>query len=535
MPEEVESCVESVLSDNPDYDESTAYAICYSQQKDVDDSEALAAVAAKMQSGEWHGIHPAEKSASGREHLLETYSSLAKEFLPITVSTERRTFKAQTRGSMGIIYKEDDGSMWIWGPASVEVVDKENDIIRSEALENALPQLLRRERISVDHSDQLVGKIKQSIEVDEPVELEINGETVKRDSFPTAVLDPEKDDVPEKGLYVAAEIWDDTRQAREAQKAIERGEYDSYSISGETLDSKTQVKGQDIIEDISEVDLSAVTLCESGMNQRAKFGVVSKSHPAFAKDAENLMSDTESNSDDSVSKDTLEAFKEAAREVLPEGKIATKDDFDEFEASMAEKYGLETEEKGKDLASDEAKDALMQLADATGYDPDEIANAVREGVGADDPGEIEAEDEEDDMPPEDDMMDEVDEEVIEDPDDDDEAEVEVVDDDEEEKSVIDQLEEKGVPDDLVETVKEYFPEQTAKGDDMDDDDDDDSDEGSVSKSDDPAEAAIEEAFYTVEGAGPIMGDESIAKEYDVESEGGDTVAYEQFKDSQGLE
>lgn len=40
MPKEVEDCVDSVLEDNPEYDESRAYAICHAQMDEkLDDVE----------------------------------------------------------------------------------------------------------------------------------------------------------------------------------------------------------------------------------------------------------------------------------------------------------------------------------------------------------------------------------------------------------------------------------------------------------------------------------------------------------------
>jgi len=182
---------------------------------------------------------------------------------------EKVGFTAQV-GTIPTVFKADNEFV-IWGPASVEVVDKEGDLIKASALSDALPQLLKRARLSLEHSDQLVGKILESFEVNEPVKVSVDGETFERSEFPTDVMEL---DGFEPALYVAGKVWDDSRQARETRRKIENGEIDSYSISGEALVTRTKVDDGDAYDQIVDMDLSAVTLCEEGMNQKAKFGMV---------------------------------------------------------------------------------------------------------------------------------------------------------------------------------------------------------------------------------------------------------------------
>lgn len=185
-------------------------------------------------------------------------------------------YDADIGGSLTAITKQEDGRFVVWGPASVEVIDREDDLVRADALEEALPQLLKRARLSLDHSDQLVGEILEGYETDEPVTVEVDGNEYTRSEFPTGVLFPESDDVPLKGLYVCGEIYDDTQQAQDTRRRIERGEFDSFSISGEAISTGTQFDGGDVIDRIEEMDLSAVTICEEGMNQNAKFALIDK-------------------------------------------------------------------------------------------------------------------------------------------------------------------------------------------------------------------------------------------------------------------
>ncbi|MFB6284589.1 MAG: hypothetical protein ABEK59_11800 [Halobacteria archaeon] len=424
MPEEVEECVSSILEDNPDMDESSAYAICQSEQKaeeeGIRDALAVKAVAAKKETGSWQGIHPSEKTMKGRERLLELFSDTVQKTTTETASTKFKA-KVKSESGMRVLYKADDGSMLIWGPGSVEVVDKENDRVTTEALKDALPQLMRRQRLSLDHTDQLVGDIKEKHEFEEPKTVEIHGKEYKRQTFPTDVLKADEDDVPEDGLYVAGEVWSDTKQAKEAQEEIENGVIDSFSISGEAISSSTKIKDGEHFDDIKEMDLSAVTLCEEGMNQKAKFAVVKSDEKKskFKEIVSDVLSTTMSKEDDDESEggvggdDSMDnisesfseeeekklktMFESVVKEHLPDGELATKDDIPKM-----------PEDKPEDDPEDKPED-----------DPEDIPK-MPEDKPEDDP---EGED-----------LDEVDADDIKDPDKDEEAERDIVGGEEEEKA-----------------------------------------------------------------------------------------------------
>ncbi|AGM11970.1 hypothetical protein DNAM5_111 [Haloarcula californiae tailed virus 1] len=491
MPEAVEDCVDSVLEDNSDYSVSKAYATCWSQYDDGDlksddtpdcdfskavinlagennldkdasarivaasrladteDDTAVKAVAHRKVTGSWGNVHPAEKTKEGREHLLDTYVSTAEKALQsfddaledvdgesegATVDKadgEYPTVKFKMKSSTGImpLFKAKNGDMVVWGPASVEVVDKEGDRIRAEALEEALPQLLRRQRLSLEHSDQLVGEILENFETDEPISVKIDGEEYTREEFPTDVLEL---DGMEPSLFVAGKVWDDTRQARQTQRDIENGDIDSYSISGESLVATTKYEEGDVVNDIKELDLSAVTLCEEGMNQKAKFGVVSKAKGDARADeghnvesaqagvskgtrgpagvpaegqirvVKNMTDDNDetpdegaSNPSDAVSLDDIRSeFKGVVDESLPDGELATKSDMvnkedvetiveeksldeDDVRSIAQEVYDKSTEEK-------EFSDEVLELAEETGVEPAKVADIVERGDYADD-------------------------------------------------------------------------------------------------------------------------------------------------------
>lgn len=365
MPDEVDSCVDQVMDDGKTEEE--AWAICVdSVVNNMDDSDgdleaALERAGASDMFGTFERLIDADVEKDLVKEVIDAtliggsremaFGKLAK-----SDKLEKVSFDAEVHSSTTIFKAGED--FIIWGPASVEVVDKEGDRIKAAALQDALPQLLKRARLSLEHSDQIVGRILENFKTEEPVTVEIgDGDaTIERSDFPTDVL--QLGDM-EPALYVAGEVYNDTRQSREARKKIEDGTYDSYSISGEALVTRKKIEDGKAYNDIVDMDLSAVTLCEEGMNQKAKFGVVSdgdtdgeveasaddasggrvepsaEAIAAVAKSAtEQHMSDNTQGGDESgdgLSEEMLQeqfgkVLEQSLDERFPEGDLATKDD-----------------------------------------------------------------------------------------------------------------------------------------------------------------------------------------------------------------
>lgn len=458
---------------------------------------------------------------------------------------EGNTLKFKARASQGIqtVFKADDRFI-VWGPASLEVVDKENDKITADALEEALPQLLKRSRLSVDHSDQLVGDILENFSVDDPVTVKIDGDEYTRTEFPTGVL---KLDGKEPGLYVAGEVWEDTRQSREMREKINDGEVTSYSISGDAITDSTEYKDGELYDEITEMDLSAVTLCEDGMNPEASFDVVTKrlddstgpssSPSAVSKDSkmgDQSNDDNEENHPPSnlseLDKGDLEAlsdeFKSAAEDVL-EGKYASQDDVAELKSEF-ESFKEEMGGNPRFSEEDDEDEEDEEEADAPDPSPDE----EDEEKGDDFPDEEDEEMEEpDDEPPEDpegDLDDEDD--PLDAPDD---PDVDPMEGGEESDTLtIDEIEEK-CPDDLAEAVKEHLksdevdpeadPEEEEAEEEMppDEEDEEESTEKSedvspdfLSEGDDPIEKAANRVVTGGTGMGPVSSEEEHFAEDD---------------------
>lgn len=158
---------------------------------------------------------------------------------------------------------------FIFGPASAEMLDSQGDVIRINAVKKALPELLKRARVTVDHKDQIVGEIIESFEK-------------KGLIYKTEVRPPNDDELSKfssleketEALFVLAKVWDDTEYCREVRAAIEKGDYRSYSISGNVLNSRPCSSSEGCTRIVSDLNLSAVTICRSGANPAAQFDIL---------------------------------------------------------------------------------------------------------------------------------------------------------------------------------------------------------------------------------------------------------------------
>jgi hypothetical protein len=144
---------------------------------------------------------------------------------------------------------------YIYGDASVEMVDGEGDIITMEALAYGLPQLLRRARISfaipgMGHTDILVGEIIDEV-------------TIRGTTYRTAIEG--------NSLKFVGDVWKDSHACMEVRQGILDGRYNSLSISGEALSREQWCDNNGCYTTIRQMDLSAVAICEEGMNPAAKF------------------------------------------------------------------------------------------------------------------------------------------------------------------------------------------------------------------------------------------------------------------------
>ena len=164
------------------------------------------------------------------------------------VTTKSNTFD--------ILKAQDD--LIIAGYASIEMVDKQNDLITLKALEEAVQKFMGKNEyrnVMTNHSNVQVGEVVNKY----------------RDSK-GQVYKTQVDDV---GFFVVIKLRDDIEKAKEVSRDIKQGTLRSFSIGGQALEKRT-VRNQEIGEynEISKLELHEVTICEKGINPEAKFDIL---------------------------------------------------------------------------------------------------------------------------------------------------------------------------------------------------------------------------------------------------------------------
>ena len=154
------------------------------------------------------------------------------------------------------ILKSDD--LIIGGYASIEMVDKQNDLITIKALESAVEGFMANKKfrnVMSNHSNVQVGEVIDSY----------------RDKNGTV----HKTHVDDVGFYVVIKLRDDIEKAKEISRNIRKGTLRSFSIGGQAI-SKRSRKSDDLgdYNEIDGLELHEVTICEKGINPEAKFDIL---------------------------------------------------------------------------------------------------------------------------------------------------------------------------------------------------------------------------------------------------------------------
>lgn len=163
--------------------------------------------------------------------------------------------KALTHEDFQII-KSDE--LMIGGYASIEMVDKQNDLITLKSLKEAVNKFMEQKsfrNVMTNHSNVQVGEVINSY----------------RDTS-GRIWKTEVDDV---GFFVVIKLRDDIEKAKEIGRGIRKGTLRSFSIGGQAL-QKVKKRSDELGEynEISKLELHEVTICEKGINPEAKFDIL---------------------------------------------------------------------------------------------------------------------------------------------------------------------------------------------------------------------------------------------------------------------
>ena len=266
-----------------------------------------------------------------------------------------------TRSNDFRILKSDD--LMIGGYASIEIVDKQNDLITLKALQEAVNGYMENPKfrnVMTNHSNVQVGEVVKSYR-------DKNGKLWKT----------EVDDV---GFFVVIKLRDDIEKAKEINRGIRKGSLRSFSIGGQAI-HKVKKKHPELGEynEISKLELHEVTICEKGINPEAKFDILkqekeaknmSKLEKALA-ELDTLMEEVNMlRKEEEIERDMPE--KEAAMpEIKEAGHGAGHDDKELTDAELSE-YMDETAPTHDDTKNA----AVLSTLDGAGVEIGEPANRI---------------------------------------------------------------------------------------------------------------------------------------------------------------
>ena len=222
------------------------------------------------------------------------------------------------------ILKSDD--LIIGGYASIEIVDKQNDLITLKALDEAVEKYMSEKKyrnVMSNHSNVQVGEVIEKYR-------DMNGTLHK-----TGV-----DDV---GFYVVIKLRDDIEKAKEISRSIRKGTLRSFSIGGQAI-SKKQRTSEEFGEynEIDRLELHEVTICEKGINPEAKFDILKMEDKTMSEKLEKALEELndlmkqvnglgETGNDDDLTKNET-AYMDSDTDEELESMDMEKDDDEEMKA-----------------------------------------------------------------------------------------------------------------------------------------------------------------------------------------------------------
>ena len=162
------------------------------------------------------------------------------------------------RPTSGIALIKGSSDMVIAGYASVELVDKQGDLITRSALKDAFGGFMKSEKfrnVQLAHSNIQVGEVIDSY-------VDSNGRMWKSE-------------VDDAGMFVVVSLRNDIEKAREVAAEIRKGNLQGFSIGGQAFKRVRKSDGtHGDYQEISKMELHEITICEKGINPEAQFRIL---------------------------------------------------------------------------------------------------------------------------------------------------------------------------------------------------------------------------------------------------------------------
>lgn len=229
----------------------------------------------------------------------------------------------------------------IGGYASIEIVDKQNDLITLKALNEAVKKYMENPKfrnVMTNHSNVQVGEVVESY----------------RDKT-GRLWKTEVDDV---GFFVVIKLRDDIEKAKEINRGIRKGSLRSFSIGGQAI-QKVKKSHPELgqYNEISKLELHEVTICEKGINPEAKFDILKQEKTKVNKMTK------------------LEKALEELDTLMNEVNALRKEEEENMETMPEKEAMAEMEDEKGEYMDDEAK-AVVSTLDGAGVEIGEPADRI---------------------------------------------------------------------------------------------------------------------------------------------------------------
>lgn len=259
-----------------------------------------------------------------------------------------------TSGSELAILKGTGKDLIIAGYASVDVVDKQNDLITLNALTEAAEKFMKSDykNVMITHSNVQVGEVIDTY-------TDTKGNLLKTGCDDT-------------GFFVVIKMRSDIEKAKEVARDIRRGKLRSFSIGGQAM-HKHNVHDPDIgtYKEIDKLELHEITICEEGINPEAKFEIIKENKNKGSENMTDEISKALGEFEDIVSQLRNQMVlkededNEENLSSMPEGK----DDMQMTDDDEEDMYARKEDEDSEELLDDEetkAADSIVYGHNATG-------------------------------------------------------------------------------------------------------------------------------------------------------------------------
>ena len=246
------------------------------------------------------------------------------------------------------ILKSDD--LVIGRYASIEMVDKQNDLITLEALNEAVGKYMKITKfrnVMTNHSNVQVGEVI-------PNYRDKSGKLWKT----------QVDDV---GFFVVIKMREDIEKSKEVGREIRNGSLRSFSIGGQALEKrKKKHREYGDYNEISKLELHEVTICEKGINPEAKFDILKMDKENQINDLEKALGELNKtleringeDSNDEISPENLEITEKHIKKMMK--NVALSEGGTEMSNLEKEEY-MDTEDDEPIEAQDSMEEPELEM------------------------------------------------------------------------------------------------------------------------------------------------------------------------------